>query len=95
METAKTLARFLKLASGNKIFRQSHISLFSAILAVQYRAFKADKFRISRRVLMKYSAIVPYTRYHKCMSNLVNPRLLEYDTSYHPTIALLDFVGKP
>ncbi|WP_461790492.1 hypothetical protein [Pedobacter sp.] len=99
METATILASFLKLASGNKIFRQSHISLFSAILAVQERASKFDKFRVSRRELMKYSAIRSYTTYHKCMGDLVDNGLLEYEPSYHPTIAsrirLLDFAGKP
>ncbi|WP_179747344.1 hypothetical protein [Pedobacter xixiisoli] len=44
METATILASFLKLASRSKIFRQSHISLFSAILAAKARASKFDKF---------------------------------------------------
>jgi len=99
MDTATLLASFLKLASGSKIIRQSHISLFSAILAVQNKACKLDKFRVSRRELMKYSAIRSYTTYHKCMTDLVDHGLLEYDPSYHPTIAsrirLLDFAKKP
>jgi len=98
MEMAKILASFLNLAGRSKTFRQSHISLFSAILAVQRRASKLDKFRVSRRELMKYSAIRSYTTYHKCMSDLVDHGLLEYEPSYHPTIAssirLLDFASK-
>lgn len=98
MEMATLLASFLKLASGSKIFRQSHISLFSAILAIREEAAKLDRFRVSRRELMKYSAIRSYTTYHKCMSDLVDNGLLEYEPSYHPTIAsrirLLDFASK-
>lgn len=98
METATLLASFLKLASGSKIFRQSHISLFSAILAIREKASNQNIFRVSRRELMKYSAIRSYTTYHNCMSDLIDYGLLEYEPSYHPTIAsrirLLDFDGE-
>lgn len=71
METTTILSIFLKLVSGNKIFRQSHMSLFSAILTIQDRGSKLDKFRLSGSELMKYSAIRSYMTYHRCKSDLV------------------------
>lgn len=36
---------------------------------------------------MKHSAIRSYTTYHKCMVDLIENGLIEYEPSYHPTLA--------
>lgn len=87
MGTAEKLASFLKLASGNRSFRQSHLSLYSAILMYHDKAFGQNPFRVSRRELMKHSAIRSYATYHKCMGELIANGLVEYEPSYHPTLA--------
>jgi len=99
MGTAAQLASFLKLASGNRRFRQSHLSLFSAILMYHDKASHQNPFRISRRELMKHSAILSYATYHKCMGELIANGLIEYEPSYHPNLAshirLLGNNGEP
>ena len=87
MGTAAQLASFLKLASGNRRFRQSHLSLYSAILMYHDRALRQNPFRVSRRELMKHSAIRSYASYHKCMGELIANGLIEYEPSYHPNLA--------
>jgi len=87
MGTAEQLASFLKLASGNRRFRQSHLSLYSALLMYHDKASRQNPFRISRRELMKYSAIRSYATYHKCMGELIANGLIEYEPSYHPNLA--------
>lgn len=87
MGTSEQLVSFLKLASGNMSFRQSHLSLYSAILMYHDSAAGQNPFRISRRDLMKHSAIRSYTTYHKCMTDLIENGLIEYEPSYHPTLA--------
>lgn len=99
MGTAEQLASFLKLASGNRRFRQSHLSLYSAILMYHDKASCQNPFRVSRRELMKHSAIRSFATYHKCMGELIAHGLIEYEPSYHPNLAsrvtLLDNNGKP
>jgi len=99
MGTAELLANFLKLASGNRRFRQSHLSLFSAILMYYDKASRQNPFRVSRRELMKYSAIRSYATYHKCMGELIANGLIKYEPSYHPNLAsrvtLLGNNGEP
>ena len=87
MGTAEKLASFLKLASGNRRFRQSHLSLYSAILMYHDKAFGQNPFRVSRRELMKHSAIRSYATYHKCMGELIANGLVEDEPSYHPSLA--------
>ncbi|MEH3112618.1 hypothetical protein [Pedobacter terrae] len=87
MGTAEQLVSFLKLASGNRRFRQSHLSLYSALLMYYDKASRQNPFRVSRRELMKHSAIHSYATYHKCMGELIANGLIEYEPSYHPKLA--------
>ncbi len=98
MGTAEILASFMELASGSKVFRQPHFSLFAAILVSYDRASQENPFRVSRRTLMKNSAIRSYATYHKCMTDFVDNGIVEYEPSYHPKLAsrirLLNSGGK-
>ena len=93
------LASFLKLASRNKHFHQSHISLYSAILMYYSKASCQNPFRVSRRELMRHSAIRSFATYHKCLAKLVNSGLIGYEPSYDPILAsritLLDTCVRP
>ncbi|RQO65482.1 hypothetical protein DBR40_23570 [Pedobacter sp. KBW01] len=97
--TAERLASFLKLASRNRSFYQSHISLYSAILVYYSKASCQNPFRISRRKLMRHSAIRSFATYHKCMGELAASGLIGYEPSYHPSLAsritLLDYCIEP
>ena len=84
---AEHLISFLKLASKNRHFYQSHLSLYSAILMYYDKASSQNPFRISRRELMKHSSIRSFATYHKCMSDLIENGLIEYEPSYHPILA--------
>lgn len=96
MVTAELLCSFLKLASENRLYRQSHLSLYMAILMYHDKSLGQNPFRVSRRELMKYSAICSYATYHKCMRELVANGLIEYEPTYHPKhaslVTLLNFV---
>lgn len=95
--TTTRLAGFLKSVSGNRVFRQSHRSLYSALLVGQWRAGGANPFRISRRELMEHSAIRSFATYHKCITDLVEEGYIAYEPSYHPSlgseVTLLDSFG--
>lgn len=85
--TAEQLTSFLKLASGNRHFRQSHLSLYSAILMYHAKASFQNPFRVSRRELMEHSAIHSFSTYHRCIKDLVDNGFIEYWPSYHPSLA--------
>ncbi|SMD16277.1 hypothetical protein [Pedobacter nyackensis] len=87
METGKQLTSFLNAASKNKRFHQSHLSLYSAILMCYTKGLCKNPFRISRRELMKHSAIHSFATYHKCMKDLVIYGFVDYQPSYHPHLA--------
>jgi hypothetical protein len=87
MGTAEQLTSFLKLTSGNRRFRQSHLSLYSAILMYYVKASSQNPFQVSRRELMKHSAIHSFATYHKCMDDLINNGFIKYEPSYHPSLA--------
>jgi hypothetical protein len=87
MDTGKQLTSFLKAASKNKRFHQSHLSLYSAILMCYTKGLCQNPFRISRRELMMHSAIHSFATYHKCMKDLVVHGYVEYQPSYHPHLA--------
>jgi hypothetical protein len=87
MDTGKQLTSFLKAASKNKRFHQSHFSLYSAILMCYTKGLCQNPFRVSRRELMKHSAIQAFATYHRCMRDLVNDGYIEYEPSYHPHLA--------
>ena len=87
MDTGKQLTSFLKLASKNNRFHQSHFSLYSAILMCYTKGLCQNPFRVSRRELMKHSAIHSFATYHKCMKALVSYGYIDYQPSYHPTLA--------
>lgn len=87
MDTGNKLSSFLQLASKNKRFHQSHLSLYSALLMCYNRGLCQNPFRISRRELMKYSAIHSFATYHKCMKDLVEYKCIAYRPSYHPYLA--------
>lgn len=99
MGVAEHLASFLKLASKNRHFYQSHLSLYSAILMHYDKGSSQNPFRVSRKELMRHSAIRSSATYHKCMADLMENGLIEYEPSYHPTLAsrltLLDNNGEP
>lgn len=80
------LTCFLKSVSGNKAFRQSHRSLYSALLVGHERAGGANPFRISRRELMENSAIRSFATYHRCIIYLVEGGYIGYEPSYHPSL---------
>lgn len=84
---AEQLTSFLKRVRGNKHFRQSHLSLYSAILMCHAKASFQNPFRVSRRELMEHSAIHSFSTYHKCIKDLVDNGLIEYRPSYHPNLA--------
>lgn len=87
IDTGNRLASFLKVASKNKCFHQSHFSLYSAILMCYTNSLCQNPFRVSRRELMEYSAIQAFATYHRCMKDLVNDGHIEYQPSYHPHLA--------
>ena len=87
MDTGKQLTSFLKLASKNNRFHQSHFSLYSAILMCYTKGLSQNPFRVSRRELMRHSAIHSFATYHKCMKALVSYGYIDYQPSYHPTLA--------
>jgi hypothetical protein len=87
MDIGKQLTTFLQLASKNKRFHQSHFSLYSAILMCYTKGLCQNPFRISRRELMKHSAIHSFATYHKCMKDLVIYGYVYYQPSYHPHLA--------
>ena len=84
--TGMRLTVFLKSVSGNRVFRQSHLSLYSALLVSHERARGANPFRISRRELMAQSAIRSFATYHKCITDLVEGGYIQYEPSYHPSL---------
>lgn len=87
MDIGKQLASFLQLASKNRHFHQSHVSLYSAILVCCEKSHCQNPFRVSRRELMKHSAIHSFATYHKCMNDLVMYGYIDYQPSYHPKLA--------
>jgi hypothetical protein len=87
MGTAERLESFLRFASGNTDLRQSHLSLYSAILMYHQNRGGQNPFRVSRRELMGHSAIRSFATYHKCMNGLIASGLVAYRPSYHPSLA--------
>jgi len=87
MDTGNRLSSFLQLASKNKRFHQSHLSLYSALLMCYNKGLCQNPFRISRREIMKHSAIHSFATYHKCMRDLIEYGYVDYQPSYHPHLA--------
>lgn len=87
MDTAEQLSSFLKLVSKNRNIKPSHLSLYSAILMCYTKGLCQNPFRVSRRELMKHSAIHSFATYHKCMKELVLYGYIDYQPSYHPNLA--------
>lgn len=84
MSTGKCLTTFLKLASLNSNMQQSHLSLYSAILLSYIKSNYNNPFPVSRRELMKYSAIHSIATYHRCIKEMVEYKFIVYQPSYHP-----------
>lgn len=86
-DMAKQLTSFLQLAGRNRRFRQSHLSLYSAILMCYIRSSCQNPFRVSRQELMEHSAIRSFATYHKCIKDLASAGCIKYEPSYHPKLA--------
>jgi len=84
MDRMELLTNYLKVALKRKDFRQSHQSLYSAILICFGKTLFQNPFRITGGELMSHSAIRSYANYHKCLRGLVESGLIDYQPSYHP-----------
>jgi hypothetical protein len=87
IDVGKHLTSFLQQVSSSKRIHQSHLSLYSAILMCYSKSHCHNPFRVSRRELMKHSAIHSFATYHKCMRELVDFGYIDYLPSYHPNLA--------
>ena len=77
------LNRFFLVVAGSPKILPSHISLFTAIL---YCKKEEESFNVSRSILMKLSKLRSTATYHKCLQDLVEFRLLEYQPSFNPLL---------
>ncbi|MBB6271433.1 hypothetical protein HDF26_001860 [Pedobacter cryoconitis] len=87
LDTGKQLSSFLKLASKNKRIKQSHLSLYGAILMCCTQSHCHNPFRVTRSELMKHSAIRSFATYHKCIKELMIYDYIDYQPSFHPHLA--------
>ena len=86
IDVGKQLTTFLQQVSKNKRIQQSHLSLYSAMMMCCTKSHCHNPFRVTRRELMKHSAIHSFSTYHKCMSELVDYGYIDYQPSYHPQL---------
>lgn len=87
IDTSKIQRDFLKLAGTKRNILPSHISLFTAlVICCQMQGHKVS-FRVTRRELMRLSAIRSFNTYHKCLKQLVEQGWIDYRPSYNTAIA--------
>ncbi|MGX9247013.1 hypothetical protein [Sphingobacterium multivorum] len=74
------------VAKDNRLL-PSHIGLFVAMFYYHQKQPPGDYFHSSRKKLMHFSRIKSIATYHKCLSDLVLYRYIDYIPSWHPTKA--------
>ena len=94
MKLTNQLDQFLRTAANDGRLLPSHVGLYTAMF--YYSTNKpGDHFRVSRKMLMRFSRIKSIATYHKCIKELVAYGYIEYQPSYDPyrasSVALLKY----
>ncbi|MCE7057684.1 hypothetical protein LZF95_23580 [Algoriphagus sp. AGSA1] len=66
--------------------KPSRVAVFLAMLQLWKEQKRCSPFRVSRRKIMKLSGVKSIVTYHKCISELKDRGLVEYNPSYHPKL---------
>jgi hypothetical protein len=87
IDTSKIQRDFLKLSGTRRNILPSHISLFTALIICCQMQGQKVSFRVTRKDLMRLSAIRSFNTYHKCLRQLVEQGWIDYRPSYNTVIA--------
>jgi hypothetical protein len=87
IDTSKIQREFLKLSGTRRNILPSHISLFTALIICCQMQGQKVPFRVTRKDLMRLSAIRSFNTYHKCLRQLVEQGWIDYRPSYNTVIA--------
>lgn len=80
----KKLENYVSRLIQEKGLQPSRVSVFMAILHLWREQKHQNPFNITRKKVMKHSGIKSIVTYHKCISELNDRGMLEYQPSYHP-----------
>jgi hypothetical protein len=82
IEAVKHINYFLQQIGSNRCILTSHISLYIAMIRIQELQGYKNPFRITRRELMRTSAIRSFATFHKCLQELIGWGYIAYRPSY-------------
>ena len=79
-----------RMSSDGRLL-MSHVSLVGALFLCWQNTDFQIPFRVTRKLLMRYSKIASVATYHKCMRELQEAGYIRYQPSYHPKLGSLVF----
>ena len=84
MKLSITADKFLRKAANDNRLLPSHSSLFIAMFYFSPGDVPESFFKVSRKMLMRFSRIKSVATYHKCIQELVAYGYILYQPSYDP-----------
>jgi hypothetical protein len=84
MKRTLPLDQFMNRAVNDSRLLPTHICLFMAMLYLGSGHSEGSAFRITRKILMRFSHILSFATYHKNMRQLVDYGYINYWPSYNP-----------
>lgn len=76
------LAMFIKDAISDERISRTQLSLYIALLNCWREQNCEERFKITRKLLMKQSKIPAISTYHRCLKNLISFGYIEYEPTY-------------
>ncbi|MCH7402254.1 hypothetical protein ACFOUP_18380 [Belliella kenyensis] len=81
----KILGIYSKLQKDESI-QLSHMAICMALIGEFIKNQGRNRFRITRKMIMKNSQVKSLSTYHRCMKDLVRKNIIIYSPSYHPKL---------
>ncbi|MEP0713843.1 MAG: hypothetical protein ABJ333_17960 [Algoriphagus sp.] len=84
--TALGMEYYVERIVKERGIQPTRVAVFLAMLQLWKVQKRCNPFQISRRKIMKLSGVKSIVTYHKCISELKDRGLVEYNPSYHPRL---------
>ncbi|MEB2785018.1 hypothetical protein [Algoriphagus persicinus] len=84
--TALGMEYYVERIVKERNLQPTRVAVFLALLKLWKEQKRCNPFQISRRKIMKLSGVKSIVTYHKCISELTDRGLVEYQPSYHPRL---------
>lgn len=83
---SNTLESYVNRILQERKIQPTRISVFMAILQIWKEQEHQNPFRITRKKVMKKSGVKSIVTYHKCITELQDRGMMDYQPSYHPKL---------